>query len=310
MPSPWFTLALLPALCGGLSVEFAADHTAYSVMHRGNAVFSATAGLAAFVNGKWKKIDVQHAKPASGTDAILGKYTSTVIDGSANGVAVTLEARSFTSAQDVQFSYTFPNGASGTSLVEHANKTNAEVIVNFPAFTKETLPNRLSWAGSFVQANQGQDTYGAGPTGGPVVWYDASDTARSTTIIGSPLDNFKATSAGPKTAWDGKTPCVWCPGTPGTITSLPAGHSQTFHLHAGAGGVTATVGEWGDILQRTHATYNGTSTHKLQDITLSHVGYQTDNGAYYVFCTAPPGADRNCSRSVSFTYRYISRESC
>jgi hypothetical protein len=289
-------LLLLPTLAAGLGVEFGAGHTTYLVVHRGKTLFSATAGLAAFVNGKWEQIAVKQVTAGEGTDRVLGRYTSTVIDGSANGVVVTLEARSFTN--DVQFSYTFPDGASGTSLVEHANKTNAEVIVNWPAFTTESLPNRLSWAGSFVQANQGQDTYGGGPTGGPVVWYDASDSARSTTIIGSPLDNFKATSAGPKTAWDGKTPCVWCPGTPGTITSLPAGHSQAFHLHAGKGGVTATVGEWGSILQRAHATYNGTSTHKLKDVTLSHVGYQTDNGAYYVFCTAPPGADRNCSRSL------------
>jgi hypothetical protein len=76
-------------------------------------------------------------------------------------------------------------------------------------------------------------------------------------------------------------------------------------MHAGSGGVTATVGEWGTILQRVHAVYDSHPTTKLSDITLTNIGYQTDNGAYYVFCTRCPGCDGNCSRALINTVMHL-----
>ena len=86
--------------------------------------------------------------------------------------------------------------------------------------------------------------YSKGPTGGPTVFFDAADMARHTTVVGSALNNFKASSAGPGTAWDGTE--AWVPGTAGTIQSLPAGFEHIFVLHVGedGAGITATVAEW------------------------------------------------------------------
>ena len=132
----------------------------------------------------------------------------------------------------------------------------------------------------------GQST---GPTGGPTVFFDKSDAALATVVVGSALDNFKASSAGPATAWDGKT-AAWAPGTAGTIDALPVGFNHSFLLHAAkAGGITAAVAEWGDLLKAVHG---GSAHTKLVDRTLTHIGYQTDNGAMYVFCQG------NCSETL------------
>lgn len=184
------------------------------------------------------------------------------------------------------FSTAWPAGAEDTSLVKHnasGAKSNQEVIASFPALTAPSLPNTLSWAGSFVgaQHNRGFDV--TGPTGGPTVLFDGSDPSLETVVVLSPLDHFKATSAGPGTTWDGKTP-AFAPGTAGTITSIPSGFTQTFVIRAGStGGITATIGEWGGMLQAVH------NTTRVPDVTLEKIGYQTDNGAAYVFCrsTAP-----------------------
>ena len=58
------------------------------------------------------------------------------------------------------------------------------------------------------------------------------------------------------------------PGTAGTITTIPAGFKHTFVMRAGTkGGVTATIGEWGDMLQAYYKSW------KLVDITLTNIGY-------------------------------------
>ena len=139
--------------------------------------------------------------------------------------------------------------------VELAGKTRDEVVVNFPAFTNQTLEGTMSWQGSFVGAVQG--AVSKGPMGGPTVFFDPQDPKLETVVIGSALDNFKSTSAGPGTTWNGKS--AWVPGTSGTIKSLPAGYTQTFMLHAGStSGITAAISEWGGLLQACAAT---TCTH-------------------------------------------------
>ena len=188
------------------------------------------------------------------------------------------------------FETTFPSGANGTSLVlagAGARDSYNQVITQFPSLVDAALEGTLSWAGSFVGAQQNRNV--TGPTGGPTVFYDPSDASLADVVVLSALNNFKATSAGPGTVWDASK-AAFAPGISGTITSLPAGFSQQFVLRAGSkGGITATIGEWGQLLQTFHSTYRTT------DITLTNIGYQTDNGAGYVFCRPQPPY-HNCSQ--------------
>lgn len=52
--------------------------------------------------------------------------------------------------------------------------------------------------------------------------------------------------------------------------------------------------EWGEVIQKAHRTQ------KVTDITLSHIGYFTDDGAYYYqwqpFLAKQPGTFINATR--------------
>jgi uncharacterized membrane protein len=177
-----------------LEVEFAPDHKSYSVTHGGKQLFGSTGGIALFCEGKWHTqaagtLAMSGAPtPVQGTDPALGPFTGVKLSWLAGGTPMTTTARNFASSNSVTFEYQFPKGAQGTSLVELANKTRNEVIVNFPAFTKQWVSGRLSWAGSFVGAVQRRES--TGPQGGPTVFFDPLDL--STVVVGSALDNFKS----------------------------------------------------------------------------------------------------------------------
>ena len=274
--------------CLGLQIDFAGDYSTYSVSHAGSILFKAERGIAVFVDGAWQSqsagsLKLQAHKAVSGSDPALGAYKGTELSWTAGAsTPFVTTAKTYASGLDVAFEYAFPSGAKATSLVEHLNKTRDEVIANFPAFTTAALPDALSWSGSFVQSDDKRTT---GPAGGPTVFFDKGDASLATVVVGSALDNFKASSAGPGTTWDGAE--AWVPGTAGTIEALDAGFKHTFVLHAARrGGITAAVAEWGELLQRAHKAY------KLTDVTLTNIGYQTDNGAMYVFCRG------NCSKTL------------
>ncbi|CAK0845740.1 unnamed protein product [Prorocentrum cordatum] len=278
-------LVALPGRSAALEVEFAPDLSSYRVAHAGFPLFVAEGGIAVFCDGAWHSqsqgsLQLVGQVPVFGTDGQLGDYTGSELTWRAGGTRLVTTAWTYKTGRDVAFQYAFPDGAAGTSTVELAGTDSSEVIVNFPAFTRVSLANTLSWEGSFVQGKL--DQWSTGPRGGPTVFFNSSDPELRTVVVASALDNFKATSAGPGRTWNGTR--AWVPGTPGTIVSLPKGWTQTFLLHLGASrGITAAIGEWGELLQAVHRT------RKLQDVTLDKIGYQTDNGAYYVFCRG------NCS---------------
>lgn len=275
-----FSLATFLVVAKGFRVEFSNDFKTYSVVSsgkEGGVLFTSTTGVAVFLDGRWHahldgSLKLTRTAAVHGTDAGIGQYDGTQLVWRAGNTSMVTTAKSYADGSTVVFEYEFPEGANGTSLVKLANKTNAEVIVNFPCFSEYALANTLSWRGSFVGAVQ--NGLSNGPLGGPTVFYNASDTSMETIVVGSALNNFKSTSAGPGTAWDGRT-VAWAPGTSGTISSLPPGHKQLFVLRRNRAreGITATIGSWGQTLQAVHKTY------RVPDVTLAKVGYQTDNGA-------------------------------
>lgn len=178
-----------------LQVDFDKGYTSYTVMHGGKQLFAADSGIALFCDGKWHTqaagtlTMAGAAVPVQGDDPALGHYNGVQLNWLAGGkTPITTTARNFVSSRTVTFEYQLPKGAQGTSLVELANKTRNEVIVNYPTFTKQWAGGRLSWAGSFVGAVQGQES--TGPQGGPTVFFDPADL--SLVVIGSALNNFKS----------------------------------------------------------------------------------------------------------------------
>ncbi|MFO8057065.1 MAG: hypothetical protein R6V10_07205 [bacterium] len=74
----------------------------------------------------------------------------------------------------------------------------------------------------------------------------------------------------------------WC-GFHGEIESIPAGTVFRTLVVKGRG-MNETVFKWGDLLR---GYYDNKRENAYADVGLSHLGYWTDNGAYYYYKTAP-----------------------
>ena len=68
----------------------------------------------------------------------------------------------------------------------------------------------------------------------------------------------------------------------GTVTSVPAGHSLEIIVDFSPGaGVNQAMDAWGAKLM---ARYGKDRSRAASDVTTTHLGYSTDNGAYYYYC--------------------------
>ena len=254
---------------------------------------------AVHLDGKWWKaggsaaagcgqLTLLRSGPINGADQ-LGRYTGTTLSWGTDTAAAawvtsckTYEtAAGSAQAGVVVFESGFPAGATGTAVPGASSGDG--VLSNFPLATDVNATAFLSWEGAFLRpANR--VTHGL--AGGPVVFFDPDDPEGrgSTVVVGSPLDNFKATSQASK-AFDGSA-AAWAPGTAGKITSLDKGYVHRFVVAApardpatGNAGVTAAVRAYGLMMQKLHNT-----TRIASDITMTGLQYQTDNGAQYCFC--------------------------
>ena len=110
------------------------------------------------------------------------------------------------------------------------------------------------------------------PTTGPVVMY----TDDFDVVVMSPLDHFMAAMQAPVQG-------EWRCGFGGLIEKVPAGTVAQTIVVSGKG-LNATFLKWGQVIQAWHG-------HKpvdaYADITLSRLGYWTDNGSYYYYRTEP-----------------------
>lgn len=158
---------------------------------------------------------------------------------------------------------------------------------NFPAFRLPNgiiPPNSISWQGTFIGAVDGMSK---GPTGGPTVFFDSDDPDLSTVVVGpSTPNNMKSFSAGSGSDYIGNP--SFAPGLSGRISSVPPGFEQCFLFHRAAG-ITRAVQQWGAAI--LHGKPG-----KIYDVTLDKIGYQTDNGAAYVFPNTCGGGD--CSAAL------------
>ena len=286
--------------------------------------------IAFFVAGKWcvhktssfsslqnssssyRMLLPKHRQAIQGTDDTLGSYTGEQVhwlclpnnddDDITRGIAIVTSFKNMDSGAAVVFDVTWPGGAPNTTVVESYKSS----LANYPSLQADEtqLPNTLSWQGSFTQSIRG---FSEGTPGGPTVFYSADDigtsTLMETVIIGSPWNgNWKAFSAGNNHNWAGED--YWSPGTSGRIVTLPEGYHQSILLYQrndGHKGITATMSSWGDIMQQSRKPANG--PFKLPDITLEKIGYQTDNGAMYCFCS-----DKDCSQTLLDEIEYLKNE--
>ena len=110
------------------------------------------------------------------------------------------------------------------------------------------------------------------PTTGPVVMY----TDNLDVIIMSPLDNFMDAMQAPAKG-------EWHCGFGGLNEKIPEGTVSWTMLVSGHG-INDTFMKWGKDIQDW---YGHKPVDPYADITMSHLGYWTDNGSYYYYLTEP-----------------------
>jgi len=279
--------------------------------------------IAFFVAGKWcayrntapndtaisyRRMEPRKHRIIGGHDSTLGNYTGKEVhwwcptedgDNPKKGISIVTAFRNFDSGDAVIFDVTWPDGSPNSTVVGSYTSS----LANYPSLqvSPQQLPNALSWQGSFIQSVRG---FSEGTIGGPTVFYNASDRAMKTVVVGSPWNgNWKAFSAGNNQNWAGSD-SFWSPGTSGRIALLPQGYRQSVMLYQrndGHTGITATMSSWGRIMQQSRKPARG--PFKLSDITLQRIGYQTDNGAMYCFCS-----NANCSKTLLDEIDYVRKE--
>ena len=93
-----------------------------------------------------------------------------------------------------------------------------------------------------------------------------------------------------------------CYGPLGSLESIPAAFSLETIVVAFAGGPTDAVLHWGDqMLTQYEKTRKGPDF----DLTLTYLGYSTDNGAYYYYNTEP---DMNYEDTLIAVKKYADSE--
>ena len=277
----------------------------------------------------YRKLLPQHRQEIQGTDATLGSYTGEEVhwlcrlnetensrdDEEMNvqeTIAIVTSFKNMESGKAVIFDVTWPDGAANTTVAGSYKSS----LANYPALRvmQDRLPNALSWEGSFTQSVRG---FSKGTSGGPTVFFNGNDkdttsakngTAKTvlleTVVVGSPWNgNWKAFSAGNSQNWANKSN-YWSPGTSGRIETLPKGYQQSILIYERTDnhhGIAATMSSWGRVMQKSRKRVKG--PFKLPDITLEKIGYQTDNGAMYCFCS-----DENCSQTLLDEIEYLRNE--
>lgn len=276
----------------------------FRVIHDARTLFY-SGDLAVFVGNQWCVPNANSTaayslervgdwKETRGYDETLGAFTSLTQQWkchttASQSIRVITTVQNFDSKANVVFQVSYPDGAYGILTGSWTGS-----MAHWPSLLNSTttLGAFLSWQGTFMNpiASPSQ-----GSNGGPIVFYNDTDTSLSTVIVASVWNgNWKAFSSGNGMDWKGQD-VLWAPGTSARIKRLPKGYQQSVILHASTG-ITNAMSEWGQALQQSRPS-KGT---KSNDVTLDLIGYQTDNGAYYCFCN-----DKNCSQTLIEEMKYL-----
>ncbi|GFN77542.1 non-lysosomal glucosylceramidase [Plakobranchus ocellatus] len=211
----------------------------------------------------------------------------------------------------------FPQGLQGSAT--QPNRT----ISAFPSFRVQTPTTPatgdigyLSY-GSFMFGDRAKTagildsnaTFNDGLDGsGPIAFFDKKGNA----LIISPFNNFMAASM-----WQEDDAAILDWGIMGGVDSLPKGFEHKTIAFCSNHSIGHAFEGWGEILKTVYnKTQNVTDFHQTQDLSLTHLGYWTDNGAYYYY-NPLPGKDyevtllnvQKYANDENIPYRYVQLDS-
>jgi len=178
----------------------------------------------------------------------------------------------------VIFDQIFPQGAQGVS-----SGNNKTVSTSFPSFSqtggKLATLQYMSFQGNMARPyyGVGLSSFIGGTNGGvPTVFWDEYQTA-----ILSPMDNyFVGFHTYNQTGLGNYLAC----GIQGAVQEIPSAFIHPTILYYSPNGMNATMYGWGEVLLQNTGKVRITPS---GDFAISHLGYWTDNGAFYYYLTVP-----------------------
>jgi hypothetical protein len=201
------------------------------------------------------------------------------------------------------FRQTFTEKLQGTNCSSHHKEG---VGSGWPTFRASRLPTPatrgvVSWqgimagmgtkVGPWPDAGGGTGVVGEGIEGsGPVAIF--AEKMATTVVISSYRSFMAASQSVGDSPPDSSGDAVLSYGVMGSVTEIPAGFVIETVVSASQGGVNEAMLAWGDLLLNE---YGKERYAYRRDYVLQHLGYSTDNGAFYCCCTpySPPG--RQCT---------------
>jgi hypothetical protein len=276
-------LLLWPACASVLQLSVAPDGR-YTLL---TPTWSLTgAPIRLFYNGTWLSSSNGSLQPgppvfATGSDA-WGNFNSTALSWTGPGTEVLFVTKwlQYADAPACGFEASFP-----VTITTGVSAGDAPgVLLEFPSWSigVPTGLGYMQWSGTMLnQKNDlgpfvGEWALGANfsdaLSSGPTILFDASGNE---SLVLSPSSQFMAVSSAPSSA--GNTSLAW--GPMGTADTLPAGFSYSCVAWFGAT-INGNVMAWGQALLDKYGKAHGLST---ADFTNSHLGFNTDNGAYYYY---------------------------
>jgi hypothetical protein len=255
----------------------------------------AAAGKAAY--GKLELASVSAG--AAGTDA-LGAYGATttlhwVAASSGGGKRMDVSFRPYPARGAIVVRQAFPDGlapgnkhgaldqvvSSGLTL----SRSRAPLRAILYQGTQLQLTSTAQWPAGGALAVPPPASSDPPYSGSPFVAHDAALGA----LALGPLDNHFTTVRRPAT--DGGLDGAFACGFHGRVADLPAGYAHETMLAADAGSVRRALRAYGDgLLAAGNArgggkTREGAAALRAADVGISHLGYYTDNGAFYYYNT-------------------------
>ena len=190
----------------------------------------------------------------------------------------TTYAKIYTNHPVVVFGQVFDTGAAAGSKDGSPDKLRS----SFPTFenTGAELGSIVFGGGQVSQAYIGRwpssSLYEGEDGGYPVVLFDE---AMENTIVLSPLNTFMSSLQATWTTTAKEL--VFGFGIMDSVKEIPEEYAYETVLVAGQN-VTDTMMKWGKFMQRF---YNRDDSYRYSDYTINYLGYWTDNGACYHYCT-------------------------
>ncbi len=311
-----WALVLARAASDALVVTTSCTDGSYSLSLGGIPWLTSGTTLVRHAGREWssanRTLNLLNCTSHTGTDPTWGSYNATAWSWAAADQASAIfqtEIRSYSDRPDVvTFHQTLPLGLSNASTGQHECDWKGQpwigcdwtgAVSAFPAFSLPESPSNLAFAQFYGEhLNDAHNEAHRGPRigswakgssipdgllSGPMAVFDATGRAIAMGPFDGAMDAAVATRAGTEVSM----------GLMGGVNDVPVGYSMSFLIVAGPG-LNRAFDSWGSALldaygnpRKREPMMGKFGERSWGSYVDTHLGYETDNGAYYYYSTLP-----------------------